>query len=298
LRSICGRAKIRTWLPPLALAAALAVLGYPAARSYVLSVDETPAARGERLAAQMGCFACHGAGGTGGVQNTNARFSPVPGFRGARGLQLSRTLDDVHTFVADGAPAWRRGEPGYEAEVRWAALRMPAYREVLGPGEIDDLAQYIWLGAVGEQIVPTEPRARRGAALAQEQGCFNCHGELGAGGRANPGSLKGYIPGFWGADFEELVRDDHELRQWLEAGEIERIAQHPIGKRFFRRQRVVMPPFGQYLSADDLDALVAYVRWLHREAPARIRAMDSRPIRPERVARLQNDDSSAVEGER
>src|SRR2546428_7745937 len=42
---------------------------YPAARARVLSLEETPAVRGYRLAAGLGCFSCHGPGGNGGKQN-------------------------------------------------------------------------------------------------------------------------------------------------------------------------------------------------------------------------------------
>jgi hypothetical protein len=65
------------------------------------------------------------------------------------------------------------------------------------------------------------------------------------------------------------VRDDGELREWIESGALERIAEDPIGKRFFRRQRVAMPPFGQFLPPEDIDALIAFVRWLHQEGPRR-----------------------------
>jgi mono/diheme cytochrome c family protein len=47
----------------------------------------------------------------------------------------------------------------------------------------------------------------RGADIAIEHDCFSCHGPLGAGGVPNPGAFKGYIPGFWGADFDELVQN-------------------------------------------------------------------------------------------
>jgi hypothetical protein len=87
----------------------------------------------------------------------------------------------------------------------------------------------------------------------------------------------GYIPGFWGNDFEELVRDDTELRQWIEAGRLERIAENPIGKRFFERQRVAMPPFGQFLSTEEIEALMAYVRWLHAEGPRRFSQASALP---------------------
>ena len=91
---------------------------------------------------------------------------------------------------------------------------------------------------------------------------------LGAGGMANPGSFKGYVPSFWGRDFDDLVRDDAELRQWLRDGKIARIADHPVGGWFFRRQALKMPAYGSRLTDEEIDALVAYVRWI-RNGPWR-----------------------------
>ena len=88
---------------------------------------------------------------------------------------------------------------------------------------------------------------------------------MGAGGQQNPGSFKGYIPGFWGADFEELVQSDEELEEWIEDGKIDRIAEHPIGKHFFEGQSVKMPAYEDYVQPADIKALAAYVRWLHSD---------------------------------
>jgi mono/diheme cytochrome c family protein len=140
-------------------------------------------------------------------------------------------------------------------------VRMPSYRSFLSARQLEDLVAY--LRATSGQILPVDdPLAFRGAELAIEQECFACHGPLGAGGMSNPGSFKGYVPSFWGRDFDDLVRDDAELRQWLVDGEIARIAEHPIGGWFFRRQALKMPAYGERLTKEEIDALVAYVRWI------------------------------------
>jgi mono/diheme cytochrome c family protein len=265
------------WAPTLALAVTLLVIGVPPMRTFVLSIEEAPAVRGERLAAELGCFSCHGPDGSGGVANQKSSTPLVPGFSGERGLVHSKSRYDVKSFILDGAPVWRRQDPGFVEDAKWAALRMPAYGEILSEDDADDLVAYIWLASQRDTTMPADPLARRGAEIAREQGCFHCHGPLGVGGRPNPGSLKGYIPGFWGNDFEELVRDDTELRQWIEAGRLERIAENPIGKRFFERQRVAMPPFGQFLSTEEIEALMAYVRWLHAEGPRRFSQASALP---------------------
>jgi mono/diheme cytochrome c family protein len=145
-----------------------------------------------------------------------------------------------------------------------AAVRMPAYRPFVTAAQVEDLVAF--LRASSGLILPDEERAARGAELAAELSCFACHGPLGTGGVANPGSLKGYVPALIGADFDDLVRDDEELRAWIEKGEIPRIAQHPVGRRFFERQAIRMPAYGRFRPAADVDALVAYVRWLRAGA--------------------------------
>src|SRR5947208_2894252 len=81
-------------------------------------------------------------------------------------------------------------------------------------------------------------------------------------GVRNPGSFKGYVPGFWGPDFDDLVRSEDELRSWIARGELARVAEHPIGGRFFKRQAIKMPAYEHFVPDADVQALAAYVRWI------------------------------------
>jgi len=250
------------------LVVALAVLGavetawllYPYVRKRVLSLEETPVARGHRLAAELACFTCHGPDGGGGTKNPGSEEQAVPAFTEQTQMMYVKTTDDLREFILDGAPRRKREDPDYQAEVEAAALRMPAYRGFVTAAQVEDLVAY--LRAASDQVLPEEPLAGRGAELARELHCFTCHGPLGGGGIKNPGSFKGYIPSFWGADFDELVHDDEELRLWITKGEIPRIANHPIGSRFLKRQRVKMPAYERFVPDDDVRALMAYVRWI------------------------------------
>jgi mono/diheme cytochrome c family protein len=96
----------------------------------------------------------------------------------------------------------------------------------------------------------------------RKNGCFACHGEMGSGGLPNPGSFKGYIPGFIGADFVDLVKNDDELSEWIRRGAIPRLEKHPIASRFFKRQRIRMPAYGEHLSDWEIGAVMKCVRWL------------------------------------
>jgi mono/diheme cytochrome c family protein len=86
---------------------------------------------------------------------------------------------------------------------------------------------------------------------------------MGAGGVGNPGSLKGYIPAWWGKDFRDLVRSDEELRNWIVDGRVERLDGNAIARHFTEGQRIQMPGFKDRLREDELSAVMAYVRWVN-----------------------------------
>ena len=258
-----SRALRRATLVALALGA-VAWLAYPAVRARILALEETPAARGRRLAATLGCFSCHGPEGTGGMPNHGSEEGTVPAFTERAQMMYVKSADDLREYILDGAPRRKRDDPEYRAKTESAALRMPAFRALVTAAEVEDLVAY--LRATSGLVLPEAAGAARGAELAAQIGCFACHGPLGSGGVPNPGSLKGYIPAFWGADFDDLVRDDEELHRWIAEGEIPRLAEHPVGSRFLRRQAIKMPAFGRFVGEADVDALAAYVRWIRAGA--------------------------------
>jgi mono/diheme cytochrome c family protein len=249
------------WALAVLVVAQAAWIAYPYVRSLVVPPEETSAARGHRVAVSLGCFTCHGPGGSGGVHNPGSKEGEVPAFTEQTQMMYVKTTDDLRQYVLDGAPERRRDDAEYVARMKQAGLRMPAFRGFVSDTQLADLVAY--LRATSGQLLPEETLARKGAELAVELDCFACHGPMGAGGEPNPGSFKGYIPGFWGDDFDELVRSDDELREWIAEGHLDRIAQHPVGGRYLKRQRIQMPPYGQFIEVGDVDALVAYVKWIH-----------------------------------
>ncbi len=78
----------------------------------------------------------------------------------------------------------------------------------------------------------------------------------------NPGSYKGYVPGWLGHDFEDLVRDDGELRDWIREGVIPRFSTDRPAQFFLARQRLQMPPYREVLSTQETEAIAAYIDWL------------------------------------
>ncbi len=251
----------------LALAVENAWLLYPVLRRAILRPEAAAAARGREVAQRLGCFACHGPEGIGGVPNPGSRWGEVPGFRGKVRMMFARDDEEVREYILDGASARRRGEETYRAETGQQALRMPAFRGELSERELEDLLAY--LRALSGMLLPPGGAEARGAELAARYGCFHCHGEMGIGGQPNPGSLKGYIPGFVGRDFGELVRSEDELSAWIRDGGIARLRENPVARRFLDRQRIQMPAYGRFLSAPEIADLAAYVRWLASDSQER-----------------------------
>jgi len=245
----------------LLLAAESAWLAYPSVRDLIVPPRSNAAQRGRVLAGSFGCFNCHGPGGNGGMPNPGSKTGEVPSFHQGTIMMYAASDQDLREYILDGAPAAKRARPAYQAEIEAQAIRMPAFKEFISQAQVDDLVAY--LRASSDLLAPPDGSlAARGADLVAADGCFNCHGTMGIGGMPNPGSLKGYIPGYGGADFDELVRNDDELRAWIGDGGIPRLREDSLASYFTTRQRIQMPAYRDHLQPADVDALVAYVRWL------------------------------------
>src|SRR5262245_35839395 len=93
----------------VALAVAQSVyLAYPRVRARILSLEDTPAARGQRLATALGCFACHGPGGSGTTHNPGSEEGTVPAFTERTQMMYVKNADDLREYILDGAPRRRR----------------------------------------------------------------------------------------------------------------------------------------------------------------------------------------------
>ena len=106
-----------------------------------------------------------------------------------------------------------------------------------------------------------------GRDVAARLGCFACHGLQGRFDTPNPGSLKGYVPAWSGADFPELARDDAEIREWVRDGGPKRLRENPVAAFFLRRQAIRMPAYGDRISEDEIRQVTAYLRGLRRDEP-------------------------------
>jgi len=249
----------RIW--PLGVLILVGIFAYPYARDLVLGVEVTPVQRGHAIAVQSGCFTCHGPDGAGGVKNPGSVDGEVPGFIEGTVMMWVKSEDELREYILDGAPARKQADPRHKQQMEAQLLAMPAYRGYLSERQLDDLIAY--LRAVSGLIVPPDDITAQGQDLAYRFGCLKCHGPMAAGGGPNPGSFKGYIPGWWGEDFRDLVRSDAELREWIVEGQIARLRDHPIASFFLQWQRVSMPAYRSFLNESQLQALIAYVKWIH-----------------------------------
>jgi len=239
--------------------AALAALVPASLPAVVRARADNPIWRGMRLAQRHGCFNCHAAPHAVELANPGSPFGTVPSYAGGNLMMYVERAAEAQEWIRDGHTRALRAKPEEWARYRSQLLQMPAFGALLDGEEIAALAAYV-VAADGFVVPEAEP-ARTGWEIARSH-CLGCHNVAGAGGLPNPASPFGYVPGLWGPDHRDLVRDTAELREWIETGSSARVAGWPLATWFWRRQRLRMPAYGDHLSASQVEALVAYVRWL------------------------------------
>jgi mono/diheme cytochrome c family protein len=234
------------------LAAILSIIAVSAVAAVISwrTANIGPVQRGADLAVAQGCRGCHAGPGV----------SPLLPRR-------FEELDDLdpavlREWILDGMPLRVRQDPESRQALEAAAIRMPAWRGRLSDAQVDDLVAYV--RALAAADVPEDVMARRGHAVAERLGCFRCHGPGGRGAGSNPGSLKGYIPPWDGADFAELVANDGELREWILGGRPRRLQANALARFFLDRQAIRMPAFRGQLTEEEVRALEAYIGWLRK----------------------------------
>jgi mono/diheme cytochrome c family protein len=219
-----------------------------------------PVERGARVAARRGCLSCHGGAGRRADPEGDRGIGTVPSFEHEDVAGYSKSRDEIREWILDGKPRRLRGEAEGEAP----ALRMPAWRERLWPAEVEHLVAYV---AAVSDFDPVPAEVAAGRDTAARLGCFACHGPQGRGDTPNPGSLKGYIPSWSGADFPDLARDEAEIREWVKDGCSKRFRENPLAAFFLGRQAIRMPAYGGRLTEEELRLIVDYIGWLRGTSP-------------------------------
>ncbi len=193
---------------------------------------------GMKVLRSQGCLACHVAG-NGSYRWRQDGASPA-------------SIEAVRDAVMNG----RRRTAGF-------AAAMPAYGGRLSASE--------WQGAVlavgtlaGFVGVPEDQELAAGRDVAVQMGCFGCHGPGGAGTVANPGSLAGSVPGWFGSRFRRAAESDQGIQGVLRSG----ARQAGVPLPGLAGPALVMPPLDGRIDSTELSLLVRYLQWAHANPPA------------------------------
>jgi len=252
-------AKILLAAAGLVLVSALA--GPALIRCYWASHASNPVRRGVYRARELGCYSCHGDLGRAGLKDPGAKDKEVPSWSGGVWMMYVENDDQIRRTILNGSGRHtHEAHESGEAEEKEGAIRMPPFREALRGHDLEDLTAAFHV--LSEMTRPaSDSPAARGYALAKSWSCFSCHGPGGSGGLPNPGSFTGFIPGWYGPDFHDMVRNRGEFDAWIRNGSIPRLVNNPVAAHFIRRQRLQMPPYAS-LTGAERDDLWAYVGWL------------------------------------
>jgi cytochrome c553 len=182
----------------------------------------------------------------------------VPRFGAGNAMMYAEGEEEIEEYIRYGAPLAWQADPEVAERLASQRIRMPAYEGRLDDGEIADLT--LWTSLVEGVSAPGGAEAEAGRVLARKHGCLACHGEEGAGGLPNPGSLGGFIPGFLGRNFEDLVSDETEFREWVRTGTLERLEKKVWVRHFWQRQAIAMPAYGEALDDEELAQLWTWIQ--------------------------------------
>lgn len=241
----------------LTLVAVVAVVALPVARGLLWRRELNPTLRGRVLAEESGCVTCHRPWSRREIPNAGSRWGTVPRLAVGNARMYASTRRELEEFIRYGAPRSWLDDPDVRARLEGQQLRMPAYDDSLTADEIEDLVAFV--AAVERVELPGGETGAAGRELAWKAGCLVCHGVEGSGGLPNPRSMGGFVPGFLGANFTDLVRDEAEFREWVLDGTVSRLERNPLAAFFWRRQKISMPPYRGILSDEEVDLLWEWV---------------------------------------
>jgi mono/diheme cytochrome c family protein len=112
-----------------------------------------------------------------------------------------------------------------------------------------------WRGLTRAQL----PAAERGRRIAEESGCFGCHGPGGTQGVSNPGRADKTVPSFTG-DLIMYASSEDDIRAWIRDGATPSRAKSTTWRNEKAKGALKMPAFKNKLSDKEIDDLVAYIK--------------------------------------
>ena len=99
-----------------------------------------------------------------------------------------------------------------------------------------------------------------GHDLVEHLGCLFCHGLGGREGIVNPNAKRKYVPSWDDPEFVKLYPTDEKVRETIRKGRFPDKADDATGSP------IPMPPWGNRLDPEEVDAIIAYI-WSLRETP-------------------------------
>lgn len=247
----------RVLLAVFALLVVAALLALPVTRQVLWRWEQNPVLRGRLLAESQGCMSCHRPYRSVEIPNPGSRWGSVPRFEAGNAMMYAETRTEIEEFIRFGVPQAWLDDPDVIERLGEQRLKMPAYEATLSDAEIADLVAF---ACAVEGIDPSGGEATAaGRDLVRKHGCLSCHGIDGSGGLPNPGSLGGFVPGFVGRNFTDLVQDEAEFREWVLDGTSSRLAANPVVSFFWQRQKLDMPAYKEAL--DDREVVEIW-RWV------------------------------------
>ena len=109
---------------------------------------------------------------------------------------------------------------------------------------------------LSQKTTPVE----RGYKVAEQMGCFTCHGPLGKSGIKNPGAPEGEVPAWDGGNYMMYVASPEEIREWILYGAPKRKLEDPFYREQMSQATIRMPAYEGFLSEQDLKDLVSFYK--------------------------------------
>ena len=101
---------------------------------------------------------------------------------------------------------------------------------------------------------------QRGYRIADETGCFTCHGPGGHRGMPDPGHGLEDVPPWSGGILATYAENEGEIREWIVDGLPASVRKDPEQMKLRAKAVVRMPAFREILSDPQVADLVAYVK--------------------------------------
>jgi len=242
------RSKNRYLLPLVFTAGMIAIA---ASIRLVFGAEVSTYSKGAIVYAEFGCGACHESLVLGPIQR---RRKPAPHVF-EEWIDTSDLSEEIRfgSYESDDYAIAQRSVP--------RKIKMPAYNDLISKSDLRALLVFLQVN----QLMNMHSTSA-GQSLAKKYGCFDCHGPLGLGGVVNPRSFKGYIPGWFGLDFDELTNNGNRevIAEWINDGTSSSITGKSFGRGMVARHfgespAIKMPAFNRRIPMEDLNILVDYV---------------------------------------